>query len=235
MRFKYFLASCILAAAQLAPSAAAAASGVPDTIEQRVAACIACHGREGATTNAGHLPPIAGKPAGYLYNQLIGFRDGRRFNADMTYMVRNLSNAYLREMAEYFAALDLPDPDVVTTTYATSDALQRGKTLALDGDLARKIPACTQCHGDRLTGIQPGTPALLGLPRIYLAVQLNAWRSGERHALVPDCMAEVAEKLSATDVNAVASWLALQPMPPHPKPLAVAPHPLPLRCGSMPR
>ena len=47
----------------LAPVAAqAATTTVPDTIEQRVAACIACHGREGATTSVSYthltLPTI---------------------------------------------------------------------------------------------------------------------------------------------------------------------------------
>ena len=38
---------------------------VPDTIAQRAAACVACHGREGRATSAGFFPRIAGKPAGY--------------------------------------------------------------------------------------------------------------------------------------------------------------------------
>ena len=39
-------------------------------------------------------------------------------------------------------------------------------------------------------------PGLLGLPRDYLAGQLGAWKSGIRHALAPDCMAEIAERLN---------------------------------------
>ena len=75
----------------LAHAASPTPTRVPDTIEQRVAACIACHGREGASTNAGYFPRLAGKPEGYLYNQLLSFRDGRRFNSDMAHMVRHLS------------------------------------------------------------------------------------------------------------------------------------------------
>ena len=94
-------------------------------IEQRVAACIACHGREGATTNAGYFPRLSGKPAGYLFNQLRSFRDGRRFNADMSYMVQHLSDAYLMEMAEYFAGLDLPYPPVSPASDAPPAQLAR--------------------------------------------------------------------------------------------------------------
>ncbi|WP_162589663.1 c-type cytochrome [Variovorax sp. RA8] len=213
--------------------AASPPARVPDTIEQRVAACIACHGREGASTNAGYFPRLAGKPEGYLYNQLLSFRDGRRFNSDMVHMVRHLSDAYLREIAQYFAELDLPYPAVSARSDASAQSLARGKALAFEGDAARGIPACAQCHGQALTGVAPAIPSLLGLPRLYLASQLGDWLNNGRHALPPDCMAEVGRKLNAEDINAVASWLALQPVPADPKPAAAPPGPLPMPCSAM--
>ncbi len=217
----------------LAPAPATAAS-VPDTLDQRVAACIACHGRQGATSNAGYFPRLAGKPAGYLFNQLVSFRDGRRFNADMSYMVQHLSDAYLREMAEYFAGLELPYPPVPAASDAAPAVLQRGRTLALEGDAALGIPACVQCHGAALTGVQPAIPGLLGLPRLYVSSQLGAWLTNGRHALAPDCMAEIGRRMSTNDINAVASWLAIQPMPADPRPAAALPAPLPMACGPAP-
>ncbi|MGJ7608036.1 c-type cytochrome [Variovorax sp. LT1R20] len=216
-------------------ASAAPPATVPDTIEQRVAACIACHGREGATANAGFFPRLAGKPAGYLFNQLVSFRDGRRFNADMAYMVQHLSDAYLREMAEYFAGLDLPYPPISPNSDATPEQLQRGRKLALEGDAARGIPACVQCHGAALTGVQPAIPGLLGLPRLYVSSQLGAWLTSERHAMAPDCMAEVGRRMTTADINAVAGWLAVQPMPANTKPAASLPAPLPVACGGMPK
>ncbi|RTD96149.1 cytochrome c4 [Variovorax atrisoli] len=207
---------------------------VPDTIEQRVAACIACHGREGATTNAGYFPRLAGKPAGYLFNQLVSFREGRRFNTDMAYMVQHLSDAYLREMAEYFAGLQLPYPPVSPVSDATPEQLQRGSQLVREGDAARGIPACVQCHGAALTGVQPAIPGLLGLPRLYVSSQLGAWLTNERHAMAPDCMADIGRRMSTADINAVASWLAVQPMPADTRPAAALPAPLPVKCGGMP-
>ncbi|MEJ7688229.1 MAG: cytochrome c4 [Variovorax sp.] len=217
----------------LTPVLAAAPAQVPDTIEQRVAACIACHGREGASTNAGYFPRLAGKPERYLYNQLLSFRDGRRFNADMAHMVRHLSDAYLGEMARYFATLDLPYPPVATRSDASRQTLDRGRALVFDGDAARGIPACAQCHGQALTGVQPGIPALIGLPRLYVASQLGDWLTDSRHALPPDCMAEVGRKLDSADINAVASWLAVQPMPADAKAVAALPKPLPTPCSAM--
>ncbi|WP_295987773.1 c-type cytochrome [uncultured Variovorax sp.] len=213
---------------------AATPATVPDTIEQRVAACIACHGREGATTNAGYFARLAGKPAGYLFNQLVSFRDGRRFNTDMAYMVQHLSDAYLREMAEYFAGLQLPYPPVSPVSDATPEQLQRGSQLVREGDAARGIPACVQCHGAALTGVQPAIPGLLGLPRLYVSSQLGAWLTNERHAMAPDCMADIGRRMSTADINAVASWLAVQPMPADTRPAAALPAPLPVKCGGMP-
>ena len=47
----------------------------------------------------------------------------------------------------------------------------------------------------QLTGVQPFIPGLLGLPRDYLNGQLGAWRSGQRRAVAPDCMAHIARQL----------------------------------------
>src|SRR5690606_26055375 len=120
-----------------------------------------CHGRVGSATGGAYFPRLAGKPAGYLYQQLLSFRDGRRHNSDMTHMVKNLSDAYLREMADYFAAIDLPYPAVSTQTDASAQTLAHGKTLALEGDPGRGIPACASCHGAALTGVSPGIPPLV--------------------------------------------------------------------------
>jgi cytochrome c553 len=230
-RMRFFLLLCAAGAASIA--CAMPPGHVPDTIEQRAAACIACHGREGSSTNAGYFPRLAGKPAGYLFNQLVSFRDGRRYNASMAYMVQHLSDAYLREIAEYFAGLDYPYPPVATSNDATPAMLARGEALAMHGDATPGITACVACHGNALTGVQPGVPGLLGLPRLYLASQLGSWLTDSRHALAPDCMTAVGRKLTTEDVNAVASWLALQPVPAKPRAVASLPGPAPMACSAI--
>jgi cytochrome c553 len=229
------MGAAAFAASTLAPihAAPSAPGHVPDTIEQRAAACIACHGREGSSTEAAYFPRLSGKPAAYLFNQLQSYRDGRRFNSDMTHMVQHLSDAYLREIADYFAGIDLPYPPVPTTTDATPQMLAHGKALVFEGDAARGIPACAQCHGQALTGVLPGVPGLVGLPRLYLSSQLGAWVTNDRHALEPDCMAQVGRKLTTADINAVTSWLVMQPVPANPKPAANPPSPVPMACSGL--
>ena len=204
---------------------------VPDTLAQRVMACTGCHGPEGRATNDGFYPRIAGKPEGYLYHQLLNFRDGRRQAAGMRFLLDPLSDAYLRDIARHFASLDLPYPPPPPSTAAPAQ-LARGEALVRRGDPARDLPACTACHGAAMTGVQPAVPGLLGLPRDYLIGQLGAWQTGLRKAHAPDCMAQVAQRLAAPDIAAVAAWLAAQPLPANPHPAPATTEPQPLRCGS---
>jgi len=199
---------------------------------QRVLACTGCHGREGHAAPDGYYPRIAGKPAGYLFNQLRNFRDQRRHYALMSGLLEFLDDDYLREIAAHFASLDLPYPPPPAPV---GSAAQRaaGEALVRRGDATRGLPACNDCHGAQMTGRAPFVPGLLGLPRDYLNAQLGAWRTGQRRAQAPDCMAVVAGRLSPEDIGAVSSWLAAQPVPNRPA-AAVEPQlRLPLPCGSV--
>jgi cytochrome c553 len=244
MRALLLFLACSCAAA----AASAAVAPFQDTIAQRTLACTACHGKEGRAGPDGYYPRIAGKPAGYLYHQLLGFRDGRRHYGLMAGLLDTLSDAYLWEIAQYFSTLDLPYP-APQPSGAGSDVLDRGRTVTTQGDPERRVPACASCHGKALTGVQPNIPGLLGLPRDYLNAQLGAWRTGQRRALVPDCMAEIARRLTPEDLNAVTTFLAAEPLPKNPKAApapvslptgkrksrkaAAPPEPPPMRCGSI--
>ena len=218
----------------MAQAAAAAPPGVPvaDTLTQRLQPCMACHGADGRASREGFLPRIAGKPAGYLYQQLINFRDGRRNNTAMAGLLAFQSDAYLREIAAYFAAIDLPHNPPPATS-ADAGTLARGRQLARDGDPAQRLPACSACHGPALAGATPAVPGLLGLPRDYLIGQLGAWQTGQRRALAPDCMAEIARRLTPADISAVATWLAAQPVPGAAAAAGKPDAQLGLRCGSI--
>lgn len=212
-------------------AAIAAAPVFENSMAQRTLACTACHGKEGRAGPDGYYPRIAGKPAGYLYNQLLNFRDGRRHYGLMTRLLDPLSDAYLLEIAQHFAALDVPY--LQSPGRAAGPALlQQGQSLAMRGDAQRNIPACTQCHGDALTGVQPNTPGLVGLPRDYLSSQLGAWRTGQRRAHAPDCMADIARRLTLDDISAVATWLSAQIPATGSKPAAALPRPAEIACGS---
>lgn len=214
----------------LALPAGAVAAPAESGIEARVVACAGCHGEHGRSEAESYYPSIAGKPAGYLYEQLRNFRDGRREQPVMERMLAYLSDEYLRAMAEYYArqtpVVNPREPE------AADEVLARGEQLVRRGDPALDVPACAACHGENLAGAQPAIPGLLGLRADYLNAQLGAWRSGTRHALEPDCMRQVAQRLQPADIAAATAWISTRPA--GAKPAAGPKKPLPLACGAAP-
>ncbi len=190
------------------------AHGFENTMAERTRACTACHGEQGKAGPDGYYPRLAGKPAGYLFNQLQNFKQGRRHYDLMARLIDPLSDAYLLDMAQYFSGLKVPYPaPALLAGSAAPELLARGQVLAREGDASKGLPACVACHGDKLTGVAPAVPGLLGLPLDYLNGQLGAWQSGQRRAHAPDCMAQVLKRLSPDDLMAVANYLARQPLP----------------------
>jgi len=233
MRVRHLGSALLLIAA---PAFAADDDAVPrvndiTSMEARVQGCVTCHGQEGQGTANGYFPRIAGKPANYLYNQLVAFRDGTRRYAPMNYLVAYLPDAYLKEMAEYYAR-QRPPFGAKEAPKGDAALIERGKVIVTAGDGAKQLPACVACHGAGLTGMEPGVPGLVGLRPTYIAAQLTRWRVGERHAVEPDCMRRVATRLSDSDVAAVALWLARQQPPQNPAPESSNLVRMPLACGS---
>jgi cytochrome c553 len=236
MRIVLLIAALAVWVVALTHGANAADSVSPplDSIDQRVLACTPCHGKAGRATNDGYYPRIAGKPAGYLFNQLLNFREGRRNYPMMTYLTERQRDDYLREIAEYFAAQRLPYPEPQPARVSAT-VLERGRVLVTQGDPQQNVPSCSACHGTHLVGVAPAVPGLLGLSSDYLAAQLGAWRSGSRRgAQAPDCMAEIIKRMKPGDLNAAAAWLASQPPPSSEAiPETAFERPPPLTCGSI--
>ncbi len=209
---------------------------IEDSMAERTRACTACHGDNGRAGPDGYYPRLAGKPAGYLHHQLRNFAEGRRHYGLMTRLVDPMTDAYMAEIAAHFASLHLPYP-APTASKLPPERLARGQMLVQQGDASRGLPACVQCHGERLTGVLPNVPGLLGLPLDYLNAQLGAWQTGQRKAQAPDCMAEVVKRIPHEDIIAISSWLASQSLPADTRPASAVVRPLAdagWRCGSAP-
>jgi len=230
-RLRVFL-PLLAALLPLAMPGAARADGPlrPDTMAARVAACTACHGEQGRAGADGYYPRLAGKPAEYLYHQLLNFRDGRRQYRPMAHLLAGLPDAYLREIAAYFSGQHAPYPPPARAEAAAA-VLEAGRALALEGDRARGLPACVSCHGAELGGMLPAIPGLLGLPRDYIGSQVGAWKNGLRRAAPPDCMADVAARLTPADIAALAAWLSSRPVPASYAPQPAGAAQLPAECG----
>lgn len=226
------MAAALFAFAGAAAAAQPAASGAVDPMQQRVAACASCHGTHGeGLPGEVKIPRLAGKPAGYLLQQLEAFRNGQRQNAAMEYVVSQLSPDYLRRIADWFAAQQVPYAKQPVPTVSDA-AMRRGEQLVQHGDPGRGVPSCASCHGSTLTGVQPMMPGLAGLSYAYIDAQLEAWRAHQRSSEGPGCMVVVANRMTGDDVKAVSAWLASQPPPAdlHPLPASAQTEPLPGWC-----
>jgi cytochrome c553 len=206
-------------------------AGAPDTMQERMQACAPCHGKDGAGTSSDYFPRIAGQPAGYLYEQLVGFHNDQRHYAPMNYLLEFLPESYLRQIANYFASLHPPAPEPLPPT-ASLQVLGRGKAIAMDGDPAHDIPACTSCHGPGLTGLHPDIPGLLGLRANYISAQLTAVRYRARNPTTSTCMQKILMRMTGQDITAVAAWLGSQRLPADARPLLAGALKLPMACES---
>jgi len=232
-RYQFIFACLALVALPFDAAQAQPADRAPDTMAARVLACASCHGAQGEGTSDEYFPRLAGKPAGYLYNQLVAFKDARRKYPPMNYLLEFLPDAYLKQIAEHFASLRPPFP-VPAIPVVSNEILARGEALVTHGDPQRGVPACSGCHGPSFTGMEPAIPGLLGLRASYISAQLGAWRYGTRTAATPDCMQIVASLLTEDDVKAVAAWLSSRPAPADPSSAPRGSLPMPLACGSEP-
>ena len=175
-------------------------------------ACEGCHGTDGAGADA--FPRLAGLDEAYLRASLEAFASGRRQSGVMQPIAAALGDARIREVSRQYAGAT-GDTQVfpVSPRHADAATISRGKRLALEGDGARRIPACAQCHGPGATERNRLYPALAGQPAGYLALQLQLFarggRGGTRHAHV---MERAATALEPGDIESLAAYYAALPV-----------------------
>jgi cytochrome c553 len=143
-----------------------------------------------------------------------------------------MDDAYLARIADYYASL--PPRSSAQPVAMTTAAAARARELVERGDPARGVPACATCHGEDLSGLEPGVPALLGLPPDYVIAQLGAWRIGTRSATTPDCMADIAKALDPGDFRRLGEWMASQGATHSLLPAVAGSYALPVACGDLP-
>ncbi|HEY6132869.1 MAG TPA: c-type cytochrome [Rubrivivax sp.] len=89
---------------------------------------------------------------------------------------------------------------------ALAALLVAGAAHARDAAAGRlKAQVCAVCHGPLGVSTTPDAPNLAAQPAIYLAAQLQAYRSGARKHEV---MAVLAKALTDDDISDLAAWFA---------------------------
>ena len=175
-------------------------------------ACASCHGENGEGQPAGPFPRLAGVDAGYLVEQLKGFADGSRKNGIMGPIATALKTDEMQAVADFYAGETVNKADELEAL--DPSAIAAGEMLATKGDWSKDLPECAQCHGPGGVGVGSTFPRLSGQSMEYLVAQLQAWQQGIRTNDPLHLMTNVASKLNAEDVKAVASYYASLPVVP---------------------
>lgn len=182
--------------AALAACLACAPSRAQDAEAGRAKAekCTACHGPNGNSTVA-QFPILAGQSARYIFLELRDFKEGRRENAVMQPLVKDLSRDDMLDIAAYFAAQRpayngfKPDPA----------KFARGKAKAEE-------TLCSMCHLGELKG-QNEVPRLAGQHHDYIVKQLQDFKAGRR-TNDAGTMSSVSKTLGEQDMDDLAHYAA---------------------------
>ena len=159
--------------------------------------CTMCHGALGMSRS--DAPNLAGQYPEVVIKQLHDYKNGKREHATMTALARGLTEENIADLAGYFASL--PKARTAPTTYdETLPALVRV------GDPMRNIAPCISCHG----GVDQklGAPWLEGMPKHYLALQLQEFKAGRRKNDGQQQMRNMVRAMTTDEIEGVAAFYA---------------------------
>jgi len=167
------------------------------------ATCSACHGMDG-NSMVPTFPKLAGQHASYIEKQLANFKAGDRKDPTMNGMAAALSEQDMADLAAYFSS-----NTAAIGSAANAEKAAVGQKLFQGGDKAKGISACMACHGPNGAG-NPGAkfPALRGQHNAYVIKALKDFRSGARANDMNSMMRDIAAKMSDSDIEAVAEYIA---------------------------
>lgn len=162
--------------------------------------CVLCHGATGSSSSPLY-PKLAGQHAEYLFKQLRNFKSGERESSDMRKVARDLEEADMRALAAFFAQ-QTPTPG--NPAYPEMRAV--GERLYREGNPARGLKPCIECHGEKGMG-SATLPRIGGQHALYVETQLALFEERKRTNDNAQ-MQEIAAKLSAAEMRAVAEYLS---------------------------
>jgi cytochrome c553 len=180
------------------------AQGDAEAGKTKAAVCAACHGIDGNST-VPMWPKIAGQHAQYTERQLRLMKSGARQVPEMMGIVAGLNEQDFADLAAYFAT------QATSPGAADPDQVELGERIYRAGIVKREVPACMSCHGPAGEGNPlAGYPALAGQHATYTAKALTRYEDGQTWGEgdeLSKLMTEVADSLSAEEIDAVASYI----------------------------
>jgi len=169
--------------------------------------CASCHGAQGVAPTP-NWPHVAGQRADYTYKMLVDYQRGIRQEGErarlMHDVTRDMAPQDMADIAAWYATLPLPVEPLTPRPAATVPVAQ----LVRHGDPARLITPCASCHGVQGQGGRPGSPALAGQNPQYFVRTLQQYHGGQRDNDPKRGMRAFAQRLTAAEVDALATHYA---------------------------
>jgi cytochrome c553 len=142
-------------------------------------------------------PSLAGQPSFYAITQLFLFRQGRRDNAAMAAIAKDMTDTDLRGFSDVIGKL--PPPPPVADTPADAKRFARGEAIAREH-------RCASCHGDDYAGGQQ-VARLARQREDYLLLALRGFKDGKRIGYT-QAMNEVLAGVAPDQLEDLAHYLA---------------------------
>ena len=175
-----------------------------ETIAERAAPCLACHGESGQS-EAPEIPSLGGQPAPYLLIQLYMFREQQRASPEkkndqmiqvMTETTKGFTYDDFRNFSDFVAKM--PAPKSPTDT---GDAARMQRAAALITQ-----HRCNSCHGLDLAG-RDNVPRVANQREDYLAKTLREYKSNDRRGY-DGTMAEALAPVNEEQILDLAYYIA---------------------------
>src|ERR1700739_792881 len=175
--------------------ACAAFSASAETVQERAAACFACHGEHGQSETE-NTPSLGGQNAPYALIQLFMFREKLRTFEPMNEMAKGFTNDDLRTFSDYIATLPQPKPPDDAPDPAR---VQRAQAAATQH-------RCNSCHKADFSGAD-NVPHIANQREDYLAKTLTEYKNNSRHGY-DGTMADVMGEVKPDEIADLAYYIA---------------------------
>src|SRR4030088_793609 len=172
-----------------------ASLGKAETLEERAAPCLACHGERGQSETE-NTPSLGAQQAPYALIQLFMFREKLRDFEPMNEMAKALNDDDLRSFSEFIGKLPKPAPPADAGDPAR---LQRAQALV-------QQHRCNSCHNTDFSG-KDNVPRIADQREDYLAKTMREYKDNSRHGY-DGTMAEVLQPVTPEQISDLAYFLA---------------------------
>ena len=166
-----------------------------ETLEERAAPCLACHGEHGQSETE-NTPSLGAQQPAYTLIQLFMFREKLRVFDPMNDMAKALTDDDLRTFSEFIGKLPKPNPPPDAGDQAR---LQRARELA-------QQHRCNSCHSNDFAG-KDNVPRIADQREDYLAKTMREYKDNSRHGY-DGTMAEVLQPVTSEQIAELAYYLA---------------------------